>query len=129
MKPSAAAIFAITLVAIGSLAVGIGFAVIGTPERNRIRRLDEQRVLELRSLTDAITQYRNRHHRLPDSLDEVAKSGLMLSVHNGPYEYRRVGDTTFQLCADFEGSSNAYPAAGSQLDPWMHGQGRVCFNR
>jgi hypothetical protein len=126
---TAPAIFAAALGGAVLVAIAIGFAVIGSPGQIRIRRLDEQRVSELRSLTYAINGYRRIHHRLPDSLDEVARSGTVLTMRLGPYEYRLKGAVTYELCADFDASSGGFPRPAGRLDPWAHGKGHVCFTR
>ena len=95
--------------AIGVVVVAVvsGLIVLGPPSEQRARRLDDRRVEDLHGITCAVDLYWTRHGRLPAFLDELSgESGVNISSH-GPrttqlYEYRVLGDKTYELCAHFQ---------------------------
>jgi type II secretory pathway pseudopilin PulG len=128
VRPSASVAFAVALSAIALAAIVVGFAVIGSPDHVRRQRLDEQRVAELKTLSESIRGFRRNYGHLPDTLEQLTTSGaLYQQMRHGPYEYRTTGDSAFELCAEFaEPWSDAATAAGNP-GPWSHRQGRSCF--
>ncbi len=121
------------LTAVVVVAVVIGMVVIGSPARERMRRLDERRVQDLTGIARAIDLYWTRHARLPSSLEELEREpgGNISSNDPGthvPYEYRPLPAGTYELCARFESA----PAQENQARSpgfWSHGGGRQCFQR
>ncbi|MEW6754578.1 MAG: hypothetical protein AB1505_26885 [Candidatus Latescibacterota bacterium] len=132
MKPGKLrrAIGVATIAAVGG-GIAAGLWVLDSPAEERSRRLDARRVGDLDRIAGAVDLYWTRHGRLPVSLDTLAgEPGVYLTGRDPrtgePYEYRALGDSTYQVCASFE---RATPA--SQRDPrpdfWSHGTGRQCF--
>jgi hypothetical protein len=121
-------VFVATAVATVLGAVVAGLLVIGSPAAERARRLDAQRVGDLRELGRSVDVYWTRHGRLPSSLDELSDEAGLDGDARDPgtglrYEYRVIDDATYELCASFE-------RRGEQPEPagfWSHGAGRQCF--
>ena len=126
--PRGHALFLAGAIAVVALAIGAGFYVLGGPATVRARRLDLDRVSDLRSLSATIASVWSDHAQLPPSLDSLARSSPWAAldvtdpVTNEPYEYRPLGGASYMLCAVFERASD------SRDDPrWSHPAGRHCF--
>jgi hypothetical protein len=120
----------IATVAVG-LAIGAGFLVIGSPAEQRLRRLDERRIEDLQTVSNAVGLYWSRHQRLPASLEEVERdqggnATRRDPVTREPYEYRIDAPKAYALCARFDRASLE---AGRRPDTWSHEAGRYCFAR
>lgn len=122
-----AAVSAVVFVVVA--AIGYGLYVAGSPSEARLRRLDERRVQDLRSLRSLTDAYWAREGRLPTSLQELRSTdtaGFRDPVSGEPYRYRTTSDSTYELCARFD-----RPAENGRLGPliafWRHGQGEHCY--
>lgn len=113
-------------------AVTGGIILLGSPAKERMRRLDERRVDDLRAITNAVNLYWTRHKGLPPSLEELSKEpGIIVKLTDPetrqPFEYKVVNDKNYELCAHF-----AHDMAEDQdtihKDFWTHGSGRQCFH-
>lgn len=112
-----------------------GLFISGSPSKERARRLDEQRVSHLESISYGIDQYWNTNSRLPQSLEELSTSrNIFIQAINDPgtgelYTYERTGTDTYQLCASFEtvtpNDERTQPVRGTRF--WAHGVGETCF--
>ncbi len=128
------------------LAAVIGtFFVIGTPSTQRDLRFDERRVNDLSVLQAQIVDYWMRKQALPEDTALLAADipGFVSpeDPESGtPYEYRRTGDLTFELCAAFSTESAKNPNAkfahpvppygyGVTEGTWEHTEGPACFQR
>ncbi|HIK43284.1 MAG TPA: hypothetical protein IGR64_00180 [Leptolyngbyaceae cyanobacterium M65_K2018_010] len=123
---AAAATTAVILGVIG------GFWVLGTPGRQRSIAADRQRLQDLGMVAQNLHQnYLNQPdtYQLPASLPAAESRNDPLT--NQPYEYQRLSDRTFRLCANFDTDSSTYPLSRPPQDPalqrWQHPQGRHCF--
>lgn len=128
-----------------------GFFVAGSPQAERQRRFDEQRVSDLQTIQYQIVNYWQAKEELPPTLEDLRDELLgfvpPLDPETGePYEYKVVEDKSFELCAVFN-LSNEYnediakqilaPARFSSLAPaqppsfeiWSHQEGHICFSR
>jgi hypothetical protein len=133
---------AITLVVISLI---IGFVVLGSPAQARKLRFDEMKSNDLQNIQWQVINFWQQKQRLPQSLQEVSDplSGFTIPLDrqfNKSYEYRMIGNTTFELCADFNLSSRSEIAdrpsmqrplfvGEPQLEVWKHNSGRTCFER
>lgn len=123
-----------------------GFSVIGSPRAQRERRYDSQRVSDLQSIQWQIVNYWQQKEVLPGALDDVQDplSGFNLPVDpatGNKYEYERIGNLSFNLCANFDqesvetdGSIAPQPLYAPEIsmrvpEVWEHSEGRVCFER
>ena len=110
-------------------ALAAGFYVAGSPTEARERRLDQQRIEDLRDIARAIDAYHHDHPgAIPPNLDTVpSPSGNAVAtrdpVTREPYEYQPSGDGRYQLCARF---ARVYDG-DRDADFWRHPAGRSCF--
>lgn len=138
-----------TGIVIGVVVVAIvfGFFVAGSPQNQRTIRFDERRVQDLSSLQSQIINYWQKKNQLPQNLDQVANDILGIIIPKDPktgasYEYAKLGNLKFELCATFETSSldqniigppraktMAYPYPGGEIETWQHNAERTCFQR
>jgi hypothetical protein len=117
-----------------------GFLIMGTPGDQRLIRYDQTKVNDLSSIQNQIVyDYWQPKRTLPTTLNELndAVTGFQVptdSQTGASYEYRKISDLQFELCANFNkpsvknGSSPAYPA-GQVNSVWDHQSGRQCFTR
>jgi hypothetical protein len=129
-----------------------GFIMAGSPQNQRLVRLDEQRVGDLQSIQWQIINYWQRKEALPVQLNDMADPISGVTIPRDPetgegYEYRVLSRLTFELCSVFstvaQEDSNInrktvpmpmpvspdgmmYPESQSV---WWHNQGRACFER
>jgi hypothetical protein len=124
---------------IAALAVVWGAAIVGSPAAERQRKLDEQRIGDLRDISNEIRQIvlgdkwtiddkSQMKRALPKTLAEVAAAATYRKLDlndpetGEPYRYEVTGDTTFRLCAKFS------TARDQRYDVfWNHPQGEHCF--
>lgn len=117
----------------GSIAVVIaavvaGLTLIGSPAEQRLLRLDEQRVGELRQLASAAERRWDDEERLPDAADELVDPRYLTRLPTDPstsqpYEYRVTAPRQFEVCATFDRASRPDLAG----DFWFHEAGHRCF--
>jgi hypothetical protein len=119
------------------VAIVSGFFVAGSPQTERLRQFDEQRVGNLQYLQSEIVYYWQRKEILPGTLADLEDALRGVSVPRDPdtdaaYEYAMKGEKAFELCATFSlpsvAASVAYPAEIPNED-WKHDAGRACFER
>jgi hypothetical protein len=123
---------AVATVAVG-LAIAAGFWVLGTPGRQREIAADRQRSQDLaviaQRLHDRYTAADSDTYQLPATLDATELGHDPLT--NQPYEYGRLGDRTFELCATFDTDSSTHrlqePQNNPEAEQWQHPEGRHCF--
>jgi type II secretory pathway pseudopilin PulG len=120
--------FAIVVLAV----VIVAITLLDSPAQERLRRLDERRMSDLREIANAIDVYWTEQGSLPSTLDDLADdrgyfAELVDPETGASYEYRVVDSDSYELCATFVTEE----AAGDR-DPyfkglWHHGTGRQCF--
>ena len=109
-------------------AIVAGLVVSGSPERQRLARLDSQRVNDLQVLSQWVSVHYSNTRELPAELAELADGRMMSRVPRDPvsdeaYAYEILERREYQLCAEFALSSE-----GPELDGfWAHQAGRQCF--
>lgn len=126
------------------LVIVIGaFFIVGSPETNRLRRFDEQRVGDLQSIQWQVVNYWQQKEKLPVSLAELEDPISGFVTPRDPetdqaYEYLVRNGLTFELCAGFNLKSISRDGYGGRPVPadifdssqaWQHDAGRVCFER
>lgn len=143
-------IFSWSVIAVVVIAIIAGFFVAGSPQAERIRRLDQRRVENLQNIQSQIIFFWQQKNRLPNTVDELRDSISGYVPPRDPktgasYEYRVLGELKFELCADFKTESRENvpsrenvmavpqkigPASQSiESENWQHGIGRSCFER
>lgn len=144
MRPQILALAVSTIILASIIA---GFVLVGTPGVQRARRLDERRVGDLSNMQYQIIDYWIRKGALPQTTNNLRDA---LSDYTPPvdpdtgrsYEYRKTGDLSFELCAEFQADSKKitrggsyvlrveYPYVGGKgMGNWEHDAGRTCFTR
>ena len=117
----------------GSLAVIMvvlaGLYLGGSPSEQRLFRLDERRVDDLRRLARVIEAYWDKTQRLPQELEELVDGQRLGSMPLDPlsrttYIFEPIALNAYRLCAEFSRSSqNPKPK-----DFWAHKAGYQCFD-
>jgi hypothetical protein len=125
-----------------------GFFILGSPQANRLMRIDAEKVGDLQNIQWQIVSFWQQKERLPAALEELEDPlvGFVLPSDpqtGDPYEYRISGPLSFELCALFnrENPDTAAPllrplpverslvSGGFADENWEHGEGRKCFSR
>lgn len=126
------------------LALLYGFSTIPSPAKQRDLKLDHKRVTDLGELQYSIDEYYRTNYILPASLNEVKPTSYSyLSKElsktdpetNQPYEYSKISDKKYQLCATFttdsESDMDEYDSENysysSYKNKFKHPEGRYCF--
>lgn len=131
-KHSPRVLVAVGLCLVVSTVIIIAVTLLDSPEQQRLRRLDERRMADLREIANAVDVYWTQEGVLPNSFDDLADEDgyfaeLVDPVTGASYEYYVVGEDSFELCATFDTED-----AASDRDPyftnlWHRGIGRQCF--
>lgn len=119
--------------AVGSIVIVVaavvgGLLVTGAPSEQRLLRLDDERVGDLRQMSSTASYLWDAEQRLPGSAAELV-DGQYLSrlpedpASGQPYEYRITGPRAFEVCAVFDRPSRR----ALEGDFWFHEAGRRCF--
>jgi hypothetical protein len=137
--------FVYAIIAIVSATVIAGFFIVGSPQEERLRRFDQQRVEHLQFLQSEILHYWINKERLPAQLSDLQDNIRGLAIPTDPetgaeYIYEKGNDLTFTLCATFARESLDYDEISGKPRPaepfgygiqqnWQHGAGYTCFER
>lgn len=110
----------------------VGIILLDSPAQERLRRLDERRVSDLREIAYAVDVYWMREDRLPSSLEELSSEERIVRELADPetgdaYEYRVVGDSSYELCAVFSRDTTTDERDSRYMNFWIHDSGRQCF--
>lgn len=130
------------------LSLAGGLILAGSPAEERARRMDEQRLNDLRSIQWRVVSYWQTKRELPPNLAALSNDLEDFSVPSqGPeddvYRYAATGDLSFELCATFsradDAAANDYaiarPTSENAMKPvidasgWSHPAGEFCFSR
>ncbi|MGQ9364842.1 hypothetical protein [Azospirillum sp. ST 5-10] len=132
-----AALFAGAVAAAGLAALAAGIVAIGPPSEIRERRLDTERIADLREIAGAIDRHLHRTGALPAGLDALNTADQPVALRSAdpataePYDYAATGARSYRLCATF---GRPTPTDGDGGNPdrtpgfWRHGAGRQCFS-
>ncbi len=114
--------------------VGYSIYVIGTPVQQRLIRLDEQRIEDLRSISHNVDRYYEFNGEMPANLFDLQGPQYSVQSITDPdtgrhYGYHLVGGVDYELCAVFNAES---PERRDERRPfsesiWDHGPGLTCF--
>jgi len=105
-----------------------GLILGGSPKEQRLVRLDEQRVSDLRSLSYYIESYVEEFSSLPLNLEVLVNGRNVQELPRDPlsnmqYTYSQVNATKYRLCADFDAASEREDMNSF----WYHDVGYYCF--
>lgn len=120
------------------ISIILGFSILGSPMNQRLYRYDNQKVMDLQSMQYDLINHWQVYGVLPDTLDRIFTD----PQSSTPYTYKKTGEMSFELCAEFNKESmldpnqprmmgTSYPEkiGISKNDNWEHGMGRHCFTR
>ncbi len=139
-------IFIYLIIAIVALAVVAGFFIVGSPQSERLRRFDDQRISDLQIIQGQIIYYWQNKEKLPQILNDLKDPISGFTPAKDPqtgegYGYNVKGALEFSLCANFNlpslesgKPSIELPTYPPQYRPsgdsnWEHAAGYVCFER
>ncbi|PIR03390.1 MAG: hypothetical protein COV60_00565 [Candidatus Magasanikbacteria bacterium CG11_big_fil_rev_8_21_14_0_20_43_7] len=115
------------------------FAFIGSPQKARLQRFDNERISDLNALMYVVQNYYATHEVLPTSLDaiqspDMLKENTVDTITLKPYGYTVKSDTTYTLCATFDTDTKDASAprdstSGWWDSSWVHQIGEYCFER
>lgn len=139
-------LFAVAAVTLVVAAVIGGIWLAGSPETERARQFDRQRLDHLQQLSYAIDLYYENESRLPTDLEQfrtdTTNKGYYIPSLTDPktgekYGYRAVSELSYELCATFEMNSSdledrnapmyATPVKNGAVRTFEHSAGRSCF--
>ncbi len=120
--------------------IGYGIFITGTPGQQRALQFDQRRVSDLQQISYAVNAFWQRSNALPQSFDDLKnQQNYYIQSINDPktgsqYEYKILGDTSYELCAVFQTDSSQYATRLKTPVPfseqvWNHGTGRTCFKK
>ena len=121
------------------LSIVWGFAVLGSPYTQRLYKYDEQKVNDLMQLNSEIMNYYSTQGMLPKTLSDIATNYYLPlnDIQTGKsYEYRKTGEVTYEVCAEFnKPSPGDTPKGGDTIVKvprygdllWVHPAGEYCF--
>jgi len=140
-------IFIYAVIAVVAAAIIAGFFVVGSPNKARLIKFDEQRISDLQVIQSQIIYYWQNKEKLPTKLDDLKDAISGFNPNKDPktgenYSYETKGKLEFSLCADFDlpspegakpiGELPNYPPqyipSGGDSN-WAHAAGNVCFER
>lgn len=115
-----------------------GMMLIGSPTTQRELRLDAEEINDLSMIQYQVVDYRRSTGKLPENMAvfESAMYSVPVAPEGRPaYEYKKVNENSFELCATFAEASlpNTYtdaidPSLGT-IATWEHEAGPYCFTR
>src|SRR3989344_1267720 len=119
-----------------------GFSVLGSPRTQQLFKYDEQKVNDLMNIDNTIKNYYTAKGYLPKNIEQVVSYENYYvnktdSQTGNPYEYEKIGDKAYNLCAEFNKATNDKKTRTSPYDSynyggastWVHPVGRYCFGR
>lgn len=135
-----AVVGAVATVAVVALVIA-GLFAVGSPATARKFKADQERRNRLSQIQYVLAGHVREEGSLPRSLKEVddevlRQSGYGFDARKDPatgefFEYRRLGDRRYEVCANFETSSkdNRGQEYGGFPGDLEHEAGRTCFER
>lgn len=116
-----------------------GFSVLGSPRTQSLYKYDEQKVNDLMNIQSTVSSYYYSNRALPETISQINDeyyASLKDPQSGQPYEYVKTGDTTYNLCAEFNKTSKEDGVANSYARPisggypsWNHPAGHHCFEQ
>lgn len=94
----------VVLVVVSSIIASLVF--IGSPQKERLRRFDGQKASSLWSVEREIVRYWEENKTVPENLSAIEESLYLPSELEDPqsgerYEYSKVNDNEYEVCAEF----------------------------
>jgi len=122
------------------ISIILGFSVLGSPRTQRLYKYDDQKVNNLMDINNQITNFYATKGTLPASLEDSVSVNTYFvpptdEQTKKPYEYKKLSDTKYELCAEFNkaSSENAKLAEKTPYNrygtTWVHPAGKYCFTQ
>jgi hypothetical protein len=127
VKPAPHLLFGVAASLFVVAGVGAGILIVGGPGHARGQRLDDLRLDSLRMISSEVDRFEQKHHALPQTLEgldagDAGGESWRDPETKAPYEYRRTGAASYEMCARFAVASDQ-----DEDRQWRHGIGRSCF--
>lgn len=115
----------------------LGIFLAGSPQKERLRRFDNQKINDLSQIERQVVSYYQKKGHLPEKLSDLESgmSGFRIPLDlqtKEPYEYQINSEDSFELCANFNLSSKEtkeeVPFYGVRGN-FEYEEGRWCFDR
>jgi len=135
----------LSVVGLVIISIVSGFFIMGSPYTQRLMRYDSDRIDNLDEIQYAVINYYRTKQSLPNSLDNLKDPLENVYIPTDPetsedYEYNKINEYTFELCATFSMPSTELPVGASSndwkkrniiknLEKWGHKAERTCFKR
>ena len=149
ISDAARKIFIYSIIVIVTVAIAAGFFIVGSPQQERLRRFDDQRVSDLQIIQGQIIYYWQNKENLPLTLNDLKDPISGFNPGKDPqtgadYVYNVKSELEFALCADFNLPSfqssqpsvelptyppQYYPNPKTADYNWDHAAGYTCFER
>lgn len=131
-----AKIFTISTALFVVISIIVGFIVMGSPQKQRMKRMDAQRIFALQNIQQQVVNYWRRNSRLPNSINDAMGNYSYIPLVDPstkkPYVYKTTGYNSYKLCAVFDlKNSGIQSGYGYSINSglWKHDAGEVCFDR
>jgi hypothetical protein len=116
--------------AVVAVAIASGLWGAGAPSDARARRLDQERLDDLRLIAFAIDRHVHDHGALPSSLGQLEeRSEWTLRVADpetqAPYGFHAIDDSTYELCARYRFATDKRAELPVERR-WVHPAGEYC---
>lgn len=113
------------LIALAALVAGLvalGLLAVGGPGAGRMEKRDDARLSDLQEISQYVRCVADAQGKvLPEALDPMTTCQRDLRrtdpFTDAPYRYERVSDTSYRLCAGFEGAERMSRNIAARLDP------------
>jgi Domain of unknown function (DUF5671) len=117
----------LSLIAISAVFFG-SFLVVDSPMESRNRKIDAQTLSSAMSYSRAIQSHYQRTQALPETLGDV--EGLSEMKKGESITYKKLTDSTYQLCTNFKTSSpkDESKNLGVYGEKWQYEKGAKCFD-
>ena len=104
-----------------------GFVVIGSPAKQRMLKIDQQKVYHLQSIQNEIVSYWQAKKKLPERLKDLEDSLAYFTLPLDPetqqsYGYKVVGPLSFELCTNFHLPADASTDRGVRYPEFAPGE-------
>jgi len=116
-----------------------GFSVLGSPRTQQLLKYDEQKVYDLQYINGQVQNFYANKKVLPNTMEDMMSSGdyYISQVDpqtKKPYEYKKTGDLSYELCAVFNKPSSVESGRQGYTTPvtfssWQHKEGEYCFKQ
>lgn len=126
----------ISVICLGTVSAGL--TVIESPATMRLKKIDEQRISDLREIILRANDIYSDSQSVPSNLEELQKQSepriKIVDPETGqPYGYRRIDSSSIEVCATFLASNKvSFRSArsvyfNSRSHPLVHDIGYHCF--